>query len=80
MPLLDAIVSKIVNPLILLISAMAVVYFLWGLLQMIMNAESEEARATGRRHALYGLIGLFIIVSVFGIIRAIQSTTEGLVG
>ncbi len=79
-PLLDAVVAKIVNPVITLIGALAVVYFLWGLFQMIVNAESEEARATGRRHAFYGLIGLFIIVAVFGIINAIQATVDSLAG
>ncbi|MCI0533212.1 hypothetical protein L0Y49_03250 [bacterium] len=57
----------IVNPLIFVLFGAALLFFLWGLVQFIMNSESAEARDVGRRHMFYGAIGMFIMVGVFGI-------------
>jgi hypothetical protein len=40
----------------------------------VAHSDNEEARDTGRRHIISGLIGLFIMFSVFGIIRIILGT------
>lgn len=53
---------------------LAVVYFLWGVVQFILGAESEEKRREGQMHMFYGIIGLFIMVSVFGIMSVICNT------
>lgn len=75
---IDQFISKladvIVNPIIRLLFAVAIVVFLWGIFQYIRGAGNEEARATGRRHIIWGLIGLFVMVSVFAIIRIVMST------
>ncbi len=64
----------IINPLIVLIFAAAVLVFLWGVFQYIKGADSESERATGRNHILAGVFGMFIMVSVFGIINLILNT------
>ncbi len=48
--------------------SLALAYFLWGLVAFIRNAANAEARATGQRHMLWGIIGMVIMVGVFGII------------
>lgn len=69
--LLDQVVDQILNPIIQLMFAIALVWFLWGLFQFIRNSGSEEAVTTGKRHMIWGLIGLFIMSSVFGILNVI---------
>lgn len=64
----------ILNPLIYMGLAVTLVLFLYGVFEFITNAESEEGRTQGRSHMIYGLIGLFIFVSVFGIMRLIGNT------
>ncbi len=64
----------IVTPLLGLIWAAALVVFLWGASQFILNADSEEGRATGRRHLVWGIIGMFIIVSVWAILRVLKTS------
>lgn len=64
----------IINPLIILLLATASLVFLWGILQFLAGMESEEKRATGKKHMLWGIIGLFIMVAVFGIIKIILGT------
>ena len=66
--------SAIINPLLLLLIAAATVYFLWGLFTFVMNAEDSAERAEGKRKIVWGLIGLFIMLSVFGIIRIALAT------
>lgn len=64
----------IVNPLILLLIALAMVYFLWGLAMFVANSAGSDGRAEGKRKIIWGLVGLFIMVSVFGILRILLNT------
>ncbi len=67
--LLELIEDNILFPLIALLTAIALLYFLWGLFQYVLNAESDEARSTGKKHMLYGIIGFVIMVSAYAIIE-----------
>lgn len=67
-------VTLIINPLIGLLFALALAYFLWGAAQFILNAGNEEGRKKGKDALLWGLIGLFIMSSVFGILNIVTST------
>lgn len=66
--------DAIVNPLILLMIAVAVIYFLWGLSLFLINAEDAVKREEGKRKIVWGLIGLFVMVSVFGILKIVVNT------
>ena len=64
----------ILNPAIGLIFALAFVYFMWGVFTMIKNADNETERATGRQNMIWGIVGMFIMVAVYGIIGVIIGT------
>ncbi len=66
--------ENIVNPLIVLLSVTASVYFLFGLAQFVMNSENSEAREEGKQKILWGLVGLTIIASVFAILNILLAT------
>lgn len=66
----------ILNPLILLLFALALLYFIWGVFIFIKNSDSDEGRETGKRHIVWGIVGLAIMVSVWGIIGVIRNTLE----
>jgi uncharacterized membrane protein required for colicin V production len=72
--LINKISAEILSPLILLMMAVAVAYFLYGLFEMIRDGGNEEARRTGQQHMLWGVVGLFIMVAVYGIIHAVCRT------
>ena len=72
--LMNSISRVILNPLITLLFAAAVVYFIYGLAQYLLNPENEEIRKTSKSHMLWGIIGIFIMVSVFGIMNMITNT------
>lgn len=67
--LLNKIIQNIANPAIKLMLAIAVMVFLYGVVEFILGADNEEKRNVGKQHIIWGLIGLFIMVSVFGIMR-----------
>lgn len=69
--------QQILNPLITLIALAAFLYFLWGLVQFIQaGATGSTLKDEGKRHMLWGVIGLAII---FGA-RAILALMSDIVG
>ncbi|HLP86655.1 MAG TPA: hypothetical protein VK153_02155 [Candidatus Paceibacterota bacterium] len=64
----------IINPIIVLLFALAVVYFIYGILQYLFNPDNEEIRNSSKKHMLWGIIGMFVMVSVFGIMNIILNT------
>ena len=72
------IMRTIINPLIDLMFAVAVVVFVWGIIQMIINDTDAEAHRKGRWSMLSGLIGIFIMASAWGIINVVANTVNGL--
>ncbi len=72
--LMRSINRVIINPLILLLFACALIYFLYGVLQFLLNPTNEEVRKSGKSHMMWGIIGLFIMVAVFAIMNIILNT------
>jgi succinate dehydrogenase/fumarate reductase cytochrome b subunit len=66
--------DAIINPIMALIFGAALVYFLYGLMVFILNAGQEAKRSEGKRHMFWGLIGMFVMVSVFAILSMALST------
>ena len=62
------------NALIPLFMTLGIVYFMWGLVKLIYNAEDERARAEGKQMMIWGMIGLFVMVAFWGIIGYVQSS------
>ena len=52
----------------------AVIYFFWGLGQYIIMSESEEKKVAGRDKMIYGIIALFVMVSVWGLVGIVGGT------
>lgn len=66
--------TYIFNPLIQFLIIVAIAYFLYGIFEYLRGSSSEEARVTGQKHMTWGLIGLFIMIGVFFIIKVILGT------
>ncbi len=64
---------EIVNPTISLLFGIAFLVFFWGTFSFIKGYGDETNRAEGQRHMLWGVIGIFIMVAVFGIMRLIAN-------
>lgn len=73
----SAIINKlndaIINPLIKLLFAVAFLFFLYGIVEFIAGGGNPQKKKTGQEHMFYGVIGLFIMIAVFGIINLIAN-------
>lgn len=72
--LLNQISRYIIDPIIILIFGVAMVVFLYGILKFIRSADNPTERDEGKRNMFWGLIGMTIMVSAFGIINLIAGT------
>lgn len=73
---IDNVVDSIINPLIGLLFALALLYFVWGASQFVLNAGNEDGRKKGKEAMMYGLIGLFLMSAVLGILAVVTSTFD----
>lgn len=51
----------------------ALLVFFWGLVRFIFRAGNEEERKKGRQVMLWGIVALFVMVSIWGIVQFIAS-------
>ena len=72
--IVESLNREIINPLIVLLFALALTFFLWGIFNFIRQSDSDEAREVGRRHILWGLVGMVVIISVIGILQILANT------
>lgn len=72
--LLGRINEFILNPLIVLMFVIALLVFFWGLVEFIAKAGNDDARSTGRRNMIWGIIGMFIMIGVYGLIKLLLAT------
>ena len=70
--------NKIVNPTITFFFVLGLVVFGWGIVQFIIASQNADAGGVeeGKRHMVWGIIGLAIIVGVFGIMNVVKYTVQ----
>ena len=64
----------ILEPFIYLLMALAFLVFVWGVAQYVYGAAVEDTRKKGRRHMIWGLFGLFVMVSAWSILSIVTGT------
>lgn len=62
--------------LIILFFALAVVFFLYGILKYIASGDNEDSRKSSKQVMIYGIIGLFVMVSFWGFVNILINTFE----
>ena len=65
---LVGLLGTIVNTLIPIVLAAALLFFFYGLALFILKAGDEEAQAKGKGIMIYGVLALFVMASVWGLI------------
>lgn len=75
-PFLRKVNSAITNPLILLMFAIAFVYFLYGVVKFLASDVTDKSRNEARDAILWGIIGMVIMFSVYGIIQFVLDTFQ----
>ena len=67
-------VKSITSLLVPLLIAIALIMFIVGVIKYITAGSDEEKRKEARNTIIYGVIGLFAIVAVWGLVGVITST------
>ncbi len=57
-----------------IVVALALLYFFWGLAKYILAAGEKDSKDEGRKIMIWGVIALFVMVSVWGIINVVRDT------
>ena len=74
--LTKTIAAFIFKPITVLIVSLAVLYFLVGVLKYIQSVDNEEKRKEGTMMMVYGIIGLFVMVSLWGLVNVLVRSFE----
>jgi hypothetical protein len=48
--------------------------FFWGVVQYVINDSEEAKKAKGRQFMIWGLIALFVMFTVWGIVKLLAAT------
>ena len=73
---IDKIVENIFDPAVLLVFSLGFMIFVWGLVEFIANPADTTKKETGQKHMLWGIVGMFIMIAVGGIIALIDDTFD----
>jgi len=66
-------VGQILNLAIPIVITLGILYFIWGIISFVI-ANDEEAKKRGRDRIIYGVIGLAVIVAVWGLVYLLLDT------
>ena len=65
-------VFRIIKLAIPLVFGLALLAFFWGLAKFIFHAGNEDRIEEGKRIMLWGIIALFVMVSIWGLVSFMQ--------
>jgi len=68
------VLSDLINGLIPIVLAITVLIFFWGLAMYLLDASNTERKGDGIRIMVMGVMALFVMVSIWGIIGVLQQT------
>ncbi|MCA9351377.1 hypothetical protein KC929_01185 [Patescibacteria group bacterium] len=66
-------IANLINAIIPVLIALALAYFIYGVFKFIMASDADKKK-DARSIVIQGVIGLFVIVSVWGLVGVIQAT------
>jgi hypothetical protein len=75
--LVDTLTSIIINPLLLLIFALGLLVFIWGIVEFLLSynlKDFSDHKENGKKHMLWGIIGMFIMASAYTMVHLIENT------
>jgi len=67
-------IYDLLSAIIPILTVLALIYFIWGVAKYIMSQGDEEQQKSARGMMIWGIIALFVIVSVWGLVAILQDT------
>ena len=66
-------ISELLNAVVPVLIALGVVYFVWGVVTYMIGSD-EEAKKAGRDRIIFGIIGLAVIIGLWGLVNILKNT------
>ena len=66
-------VLELLNSIIPMFVAAAVVFFLWSVLKYVNSGDNAEVRIQARALMVYGVVAIFVLVSVWGLVGLLEN-------
>ena len=73
-------IAELVNVVIPVLVGLALLIFFWGVAKLVLYADNEQKRREGINTIIWGLVALFVIISVWGIVFLFTQTFFGVSG
>ena len=68
---------EVLQILVPIIFGLSMVYFFWGVAQFILkDAGNDKTREEGKKKMIWGIVALFVFISIYGILNFIGSTLQ----
>lgn len=64
-----------IGNLVPVVIGLALLVFIWGLVVFIAQSDNEQARTEGKQKMIWGIITLFVVACVWGLVRLVQIIT-----
>ena len=69
-------VGNLIDIALPIVVAIGLLAFFWGLVKFIFAAGNEDAKKDGQRLMIWGLVALFVMVSVWGLVQFIGNALD----
>ena len=66
-------IQGLLNMVVPVLIALGVVFFVWGVIVYVVSSD-EEAKKKGRDRMIWGIIGLAVIIAMWGLVNILTST------
>ncbi len=64
-------VKTILNLVIGILFVLVTLFFIWGVVQYVMSAGDEAKLKNGKRHMIWGIIGMAVMAGAWGIVKIV---------
>lgn len=68
------IIRGIIQPITTLLLALAILYFLWNVVQFIRKNDKPEEIEKFKTHTMWGIVAIFVMVSVWGLVQILVTS------
>ena len=70
------VISTFINPFTLILISLSVLYFIYGVSKYISASLSESDKAEAKQMMIWGVVGLFAITAMWGLVKIVQNTFD----
>src|SRR3990167_4376395 len=69
-----SLISSLVNYSITILIGVAIIAFFYGLIRYLFSATGAEDKGKAAKIMIWGILALFIMLSIYGLVRLLQNT------